>query len=298
MSVLESLFDAGFCLEGTFPIRSDETKGEGEFGSRKVEYDVIHACRMRMEEPTAISWAKMRREVMRDVLQIASILEHHRRAGLPAADVKVIKRGKALEYYSRHYGKVYVDQDKSLSVKEALVGINQLLDEDSGVVKEPPPVNAEPFTRQFLRLFDGHSDLPRDQMQKFLRGTGIAPEEFKDRGWCIENHKVYYVTSALEIARDWYGRHRRRLTVDYDQAMVLIGACFDGSGINAGETLRNQHFRPHQALAALLDWHAKHSGANEIRNAAARALHIYKSWEAQHREQVKQMALFSGEEEE
>lgn len=298
VSVLESLFDAGFCLEGTFPIRSDETKGDGEFGSRKVEYDVIHVCRKHMEEPTAISWAKMRREVMRDVLQIASILEHHRKAGLPAADVKVIKRGKALEYYSRHYGKVYVDQDKSLSVKEALVGINQLLDEDSGVVKEPPPVNAEPFTRQFLRLFDGQSDLPRDQMQKFLRGTGIAPEEFKDRGWCIENHKVYYVTSPLEIARDWYGRHRRRLTVDYDQAMVLIGACFDGSGINAGETLRNQHFRPHQALAALLNWHAKHSGGNEIRNAAARALHIYKSWEAQNREQVKQMALFSGEEEE
>lgn len=32
-AVLESLFDAGFYLEATYPIRSDETKGEGEFGS-------------------------------------------------------------------------------------------------------------------------------------------------------------------------------------------------------------------------------------------------------------------------
>ena len=29
VGVLESLFDAGFYLEATYPIRSDETKGEG-----------------------------------------------------------------------------------------------------------------------------------------------------------------------------------------------------------------------------------------------------------------------------
>jgi hypothetical protein len=33
--VLESLFDAGFYLEATYPIRSDETKGDGEFGSQQ-----------------------------------------------------------------------------------------------------------------------------------------------------------------------------------------------------------------------------------------------------------------------
>jgi adenine-specific DNA methylase len=45
VSVLESLFDAGFYLEATYPIRSDETKGDGEFGSRKIEYDIVHVCR-------------------------------------------------------------------------------------------------------------------------------------------------------------------------------------------------------------------------------------------------------------
>ena len=37
VSVLESLFEADFYLEATYPIRSDETKGKGEFGSRKIE---------------------------------------------------------------------------------------------------------------------------------------------------------------------------------------------------------------------------------------------------------------------
>ena len=67
VAVLESLFDAGFYLEATYPIRSDESKGEGEFGSKQIEYDIIHVCRKRSEEPTPVSWAKMRRQVLQDV---------------------------------------------------------------------------------------------------------------------------------------------------------------------------------------------------------------------------------------
>lgn len=54
---------------------------------------------------------------------------------------------------SRHYGKE-VDEGRTISVWDALVGINQLIDEDADKGKEPPPVNAEPMTRQFLRTFD------------------------------------------------------------------------------------------------------------------------------------------------
>ncbi len=181
VSVLESLFEAGFYLEATWPIRSDETKGEGSkpgtFGSQKIEFDIVHVCRKRTQEPTSVSWAKMRRQVLQDVRSLKHLLEHHQKAGLPEADLQVIRRGKALEYYSRHYGKVLVDDGRSMTVLEALVGINQLLEEEAGGVKDPPPVTAEPFTRQFLRLFDGGVSLPRDQMRKFLRGTGIAPSD-------------------------------------------------------------------------------------------------------------------------
>ena len=173
VSVLESLFDAGFYLEATYPIRSDETKGAGEFGSRKIEYDIIHVCRQRHEEPRAISWPKLRRQVLQDVRELKELLEHHLEEGLPEADLQVIRRGTSLEYFSRHYGKVYKDQDTPMSVLEALLGINQLLNEESDATKEPPPHNAEPFTRMQLRLFDCKSQLPRNEMQNFLRGTGM-----------------------------------------------------------------------------------------------------------------------------
>jgi len=297
IAVLESLFEAGFYLEAAYPIRSDETKGEGAkpgtFGSQKIEYDIVHVCRKRVEEPKPVSWGRMRREVLQDVRHLQTLLEHHAKAGLPAADLQVIRRGKALEYYSRHYGKVYVDEDREVTVRDALLGINQLLDEESGKSAEPPPITAEPFTRQFLRIFDGRTEQPRDQLQKYLRGTGIAPQEFEERGWCRDEKKICSLVPPLEIAHSWLGRHRRNMVSDYDQAMFLIGACIDGSGINASDTLNNDNFRPHPALRALLEWHTRRAATAEVRNAAIRALTILQRWESSHQAQVQQLSFFN-----
>ena len=239
-----------------------------------------------------MSWGRMRREVLEDIRGLRSLLEHHAKAGLPAADLQVIKRGKALEYFSRHYGKVYLDEERKLEVKDAIAGIIQLLDEEGSKV-EPPPVLAEPFTRQILRIFDRQAAQPRDQVQKYLRGTGIGPEEFEARGWCREEKKIFHLVAPLEIARAWQGRHRRNMVSDYDQAMFLIGACFDGSGINTAETLKNENFKPHPALGALLEWHARRGASQEVRNAGARALAIFQSWERSHPEKAKQLPLFA-----
>ena len=296
VAVLESLFEAGFYLEATYPIRSDETKGEGSkpgtFGSQSIEYDIIHVCRKRTEEPKPVSWGRMRREVMADVRQLQAMLENHAKEGLPAADIQVIRRGKALEYFSRHYGKVYVDEGRAITVKDALVGINELIDEDADKGKEAPPVTAEPMTRQFLRTFDGKSAIARDQLQKFLKGSITTPDEFVQRGWCSEKNKVFAMVDPLDFARDWQGKHKRKLTSDLDQALVLIGACFDGSGINAADTLKNDNFKPHAALKALLEWLGRRGVNSQVRNAASRALSIYNNWADSHRQQVRQMALF------
>ncbi len=292
VAVLESLFDAGYYLEATYPIRSDETKGDGEFGSKTIEYDIIHVCRKRTEEPTPVSWGRMRREVMADVRQLQAMLENHAKEGLPAADIQVIRRGKALEYFSRHYGRVYVDEGRNISVRDALVGINQLIDEDADKGKEPPPVNAEPITRQFLRTFGAATEIKRDQLQKFLKGSITTPDEFEQRGWCLEKAKIFTRVDPLAFARDWSGRHKRRLISDLDQALVLIGSCFDGSGINASDTLKNENFKPHIALKPLLEWLQRNGPDQLNRNAASRALTIYNTWAASQAVKPHQGSLF------
>lgn len=296
--VLESLFDAGFYLEAIYPIRSDETKGEGEFGSQKVEYDMLHVCRKRLEEPRPVSWARMRRAVLEDLRGLKSVLESHAKSGLPAADMQVIRRGKALEYYSRHYGQVWVDEDTVLSVRDAILGINQLLDEEDSPLQDPPPLAAEPLTRQFLRIFASASSVPRDQVQKFLRGTGIPPALFEERGWCHEQGKAYHLTPPARFAQEWKGRQKTKLVHDLDQAFVLAGACWPDSGINVQDTLSNPNFKPHPALGPLLEWMSQRGGWPGTAQAASTARTLLRKWEGSQEGQPRavQLSLLDGDE--
>jgi hypothetical protein len=292
VDVLESLFNAGFYLEATYPIRSDETKGDkAQFGSQKIEYDIIHVCRKRTEEPSRISWARLRRRILDDVRQLQGILEHHQNEGLPKADIQVIKRGKALEYFSRHYGQVYVEEGREFTVKEALVGINQILDDQDEGESGSTPVNCEPITRQFLRIFAGTSEVPRDQMQKFLRGTGIGPSDFVNRGWSEEKKKIFHWLSPLIFAQANADK-AKSMHKDMDQAMLLVGACYTNSGIQMKKLL-NEEFKPHPALGDLLGWLTQKGGNAELRNAAAMARQLYNQWAAKHQAIIqKQMTLF------
>lgn len=278
VGVLKSLFDAGFYLEATYPIRSDETKGEGEFGAKTIEYDIIHVCRKRVDDPTPISWAKLRRKIVDDVRDLKGLLEQHQASGLPRADLEVIRRGKALEYYSRHYGHVYVEKGREFTLLEALAGIHQLLDDERDEAGVAPPVLAEVHSRQFLRIFDKTVKVDRNDMVKYLRGTGTAPSLFEAYGWCSEEKKIYNLCDPLEFAKSWRGRHRKGMSRDLDQTLFLIGACFADSGMRVDETLNNPNFDPHPAVPDLIDWMSDRGGSKEIQAAAKVAKQLYAKW--------------------
>lgn len=297
VDVLESLFNSGYFLEATYPIRSDETKGKGEFGSKTIEYDIIHVCRKRTEEPSEISWPKLRRQILRDVRQLQNLLEHHQQAGLPEADIEVIKRGKALEYFSRHYGKVYVEAGREFTVKEALAGINEIIQDQTGSDAVKAPDKAEPLTRQFLRIFADKEQIERDQMQKFLRGSGVGPSDFIVRNWCkeINRPKAFVWANALEFAKE--KKSLKNLRRDLDQALFFVGACYNGSGINVKNEMNNS-FKPHPALNELFGWLGMHGPSREFKNASATARQLFNIWSAENQGVVmRQLSLFDLEEE-
>lgn len=292
VSVLEALFNAGFYLEATYPIRSDETKGDGAFGSRTIEYDIIHVCRKKLEEPKVVSWARLRRQILQEARRLESLLSRHREAGLPDADIAVVRRGKALEYFSKHYNRVYLEDGLTMDVKQALLGINQALDQEAGGLVDPPPNNANPFTWQFCRMFDQRTSLPRNEMQNYLRGTGQGPPDYEQAGWVYEDDKVFHMVNPKTFAQGWVGRHRIGLRGDYEQAMFLIGASFEASGINVTETLANDNFKPHPALGGLLDWFGRRGGDSQVRGAAIRARQLYAAWQAKNQDKERQLSLF------
>lgn len=301
VDVLEALFNAGYLLVATYPIRSDETKGAtGAFGSRKIEYDIVHVCRKRLEEPKAVSWARMRRWVKDEAAQLKELLEHSHGKELPESDLLVILRGKALEFYSRHYGQVFTGDGQVLGVRDALLGINLLLDDllagkdENG--KRRPPDAAEPASRLFLRVFQSRRSMARDELHKTLRGTGVSQGDFEARGWIrvvgtsvnvipIEERFQYFTAP---------GRNRKVLKTDLDQAHFLIGAATPGSGVDVSDELNRATFQIKRSVDPILDWYAQTDPDTGIQRAAKLALDLVSHWRAKPEKgpAFRQMTLF------
>ena len=243
----------------------------GQFGAKGTEYDIIHVCRKRLEEPTPVSWPKMRQWVKSELQRLRQLLESYKVRDLSVADIRVILRGKALEFYSRHYGRVFTSEAEPLELRVALGGINQLLDEDTGGPEDRPPNIVQPLAYQFLRIFGSKNMVLRDDVGKSLRGTGVTQKEFETRGWTREVNKVVHrisISESFELARK---RPRKEMKTEIDQAHFLIGAAMPGSGINLEEELDKDTWMVRRSVEAVLQWYAKTAAEPAIRSAADRA---------------------------
>jgi DNA modification methylase len=306
IDILKALFEAGYILIATYPIRSDETKGESAaFGSKKIEYDIIHVCRKRLTEAEPVSWAKMRRWVKEETARLKNLLEHTHGKALTEADLRVILRGKSLEFYSLHYGKVYIGNNQLLDVRQALLGINQLLDElieDTASSAPRPPENAEPLSRQYLRLFSVVDHMERDELHKTLKGTGISSDDFESKGWIRMVGRTAHVMPIQErfAAFTQPGRNRLILKTDLDQAHFLIGAAFPDAAINIMEELDKNSFQIKKSVAEILRWYSLLQAEPDITAAAANALVLVERWRSikQKKSQSGQQSLFELLEEE
>ncbi len=300
IDILKALFESGYVLVATYPIRSDETKGEsGAFGSRKIEYDIIHVCRKRLFVPEKVSWARMRRWVKEETLRLKVLLEHTHGKTLPESDLRVILCGKSLEFYSRHYGQVLTGDGQALNVRDALLGINQLLDDmledstKSGGLR--PPDSAEPASRLYLRLFKNQTELERDELTKTLRGTGIAQGDLEAKGWIRVIGRIVHVVPIRERFAYFTepGRNRKVIKTDLDQAHFLIGAAYPDSGLKIDVELNNPNFRIKKSVDDILKWYSSIDENADTRMAARTAEQLVASWRTRKdRPQVAQATIF------
>lgn len=299
IDILKALFDAGFVLVATYPIRSDETKGENaSFGSQKIEYDIIHVCRKRLDAPEPVSWARMRRWVKEETARLKDLLEHTHGRSLPESDLRVILRGKALEFYSHHYGQVLKGDGDLLEVRDALLGINQLLDDllDDGSRTGGlrPPDSAEPAGRLFLRLFMNRDAMDRDELHKTLRGTGITQGDLEARGWVrVLGRSVHPVPVKERFAFfTGPGRNRKVIRTDLDQAHFLIGAACPDSNLKIDDALDNPNFRIKKSVDDLLKWMAEVDQDPVNRLAARTAAQLVFAWRKRKDHRRIQLSLF------
>jgi putative DNA methylase len=299
--VLDSLFEAGFVLVQTFPIASDEMKGEGgQFGAKGTEHDIIHVCRKRLEPPTRVSWAKMRQWVKAELTRLRRLLEAYRSRELSEADIRVILRGKALEFFSRHYRQVYSAEDVELSMLGALQNIEHLLDEDTASPGERPPSLVVSPGYDFLNVFGSKASLPLDDVRKRLLSTGTTLRVMEDLGWLEERAKVVHRVPIAERFTRLRQRPRKEMKTEIDQAHFLIGAALPASGVNLENELAKNTWIVRRTVEAVLVWYSQTAVEPEIREAASLAATLLRRSIEERRTQLRdeQGVLFDAFEEE
>lgn len=232
IGVLESLFKAGFYIEGTFPIRSDSTKGSGEYGSKKIEYDIVHVCRKQIEAPKEIYWATLRRRIIESVQGSSAILAQHQYSGLHQADLEVIIRGEVLEQYSKHYGQVKKNIAGDLmSVKEILVEANSIaLSLLQSAQNDPVPDSLDSETRVLFSLFRDGPGIERNAASKRLKGSLVSIDDLEANGWIetVRKDGQRFVQLVNPLER-WNSLSRKKqLKSDLDQVHFAISCCVSG----------------------------------------------------------------------
>lgn len=284
IDVLKALFEAGYYLIATYPIRSDETKGDNAaFGSKKIEYDVIHVCRKRLAEPEPVSYAKMRKFVREEAGRLKSLLETVHGKELPEADLRVILRGKSLEFYSQHYGQVQTGTGEMLGVRDALLGINQMLDdilEDaaaSGGLR--PPESADPISRLYLRIFRNVEKTSRDTLHKTLQGSGVSQNDLESRSWIKVTGRDVAVTSIQDryAVLTKRGLTRKHIKSDLDQTFFLMGMVLSGKKVTT--ELESGNLKLKKSVPDILKWFSQTSDNAMIRQAASSVITLMNQYE-------------------
>jgi putative DNA methylase len=121
---LEAVIKAGFSVSGTWPMRTERTQGlKGQ--TNALASSIILVCRPRA---SAASTATRREYVTALKAELPTALAHLQRGNIAPVDLAQAAIGPGMAVYTR-YAKVLDAEGKPIGVREALVLINETLDE-------------------------------------------------------------------------------------------------------------------------------------------------------------------------
>ena len=122
---LDAVIEAGFSVTGTWPMRTELGNRMIGMGTNALASSIVLVCRQR---PADATMATRREFVAALKSELPVALTHLQRGNIAPVDLAQAAIGPGMAVYT-HYAKVLDAAGKALSVREALVLINQTLDE-------------------------------------------------------------------------------------------------------------------------------------------------------------------------
>jgi putative DNA methylase len=122
---LEAVIRAGFTICGTWPMRTEGAGRMRASHSNALASSIVLVCRTRSSE-VAVATRRDLLAVLRE--ELPGKLRHLQRSNIAPVDLQQAAIGPGMAVYTR-YGSVLDASGKSLTVRDALTLINQMLDE-------------------------------------------------------------------------------------------------------------------------------------------------------------------------
>ncbi len=202
---LEAVIRAGFTLSGTWPVRSERTKGlKGEVNA--LASSIVLVCRRRSTDAPA---APRRDFVTALKAELPQALANLQAGNIAPVDVAQAAIGPGMAVFTR-YAKVLDAEGKPLSVRDALALINQTLDE--ALAEQEGDFDSD--TRWALAWFEqsGFGEGEFGIADVLARAKNTSVKGLEDAGLLASTRGKVRLLAPKDLPVDWDPAADTRLT--------------------------------------------------------------------------------------
>ncbi len=230
-AVLESLITAGLSIVGTWPIHGTGSARARGLSSNALATYVLLVCRPRPDSAPIGTFGEFRALLKSRLAEAVTAL---REASLAPVDLAQAVMGPGMEVFSG-FCKVVQADGSSMSVREALIVINTMLDE----VLEDQESAFDPSTRWAIAWFEqfGFSEGPFGVADSLARAKNTAVNSLAHAGLASAKSGVVRLLRPDELAPKWDPIAVERLTV-WEATHHLVGQLTEKGESGAAELLR------------------------------------------------------------
>jgi len=203
---LEAVIRAGFAISGTWPMRTEREARSVGLGTNALASSIILVCRKCNDNVQTIT----RRDLISALkAELPEALVHLQRGNIAPVDLAQAAIGPGMAVFTR-YSKVLDAEGKSLTVRDALSLINQILDET--LTEQEGDFDAD--SRWALAWFEqfGFNEGEYGVAEILSKAKNTSVEGLVDAGFLNSKSGKVRIMKPCELPADWDPEKDKRLT--------------------------------------------------------------------------------------
>jgi len=206
-TMLEGLVGSGFSVDGTWPMRTEQSGGLREAGRNALASSIVLVCRPRLKDAGVVS----RRDFLAVLKkELPDALRAMQKGNIAPVDLAQAAIGPGMAVFSR-YAKLLETGGTPMSIRTALSLINQSLDEV--LAEQEGEFDAD--TRWALAWFDqnGFNEGSYGVAETLCTAKNTSVQEMKDAGILSAKGGKVRLLKKEELDADWNPATDTRLTI-------------------------------------------------------------------------------------